>query len=392
MQNVLKKSRNGLFAHWRKAAPAILLILGWFWIGWFARGLFSPKEDAETALIKQAQTLITEKYFGDAPTSQEMTYAALRGMVSSIGDPYAAFYEPPLTTHNDSERLGDSAVIGVRGEMRDGSFAITEVTEGGPAAQAGVQTGDRVLQIDGWQVRPDSEYMEVMTMIRGPLGSSARLVVQRGDQTLSFDIPRQAVQEATTKTLEGKISYLRFDQFTEKTPEAVKKALQDLLANNPSALILDLRYNGGGSIDATQKVLDLFLNEGIAFYAQTKNGQLISFPTKSGDLAEEIPLIVLISPRTYSASETMAASIADRGRGILVGETTYGKGAIKETVYLPDGSSIQLTVAHWLSPVQKEYFGDRGVSPDFTIKEDPAFGQDLVLDYAVDLLRKTVSR
>lgn len=387
MATVVEEIRSIKTSDWRKAVPVVLLIVGWFSIGWLVRGFFRSSLDPETALLKEAHSIILEKAYGDLPSSRQLTYAAIQGMLDSTGDPYAAFYEPQLAAHNRAEMQGAGAVIGLRGEMRAGQFVVTQVTPGEPAEQAGVRPGDILLEIDGWQVRPEAEYMQVMTMIRGPEGSTARLVVRRGEETLTFEAPRKAVPEVNYRMISGEIAYLRFDQFTETTPAAVENALQNLLAEGPSGLILDLRYNGGGRMQAAQEILDLFLEQGTAFYAQMKNDRRIVFPTKSGDLAEEIPLVVLIGHDTYSAPETLAASIADHRRGTLIGETTYGKGSIKETITLEDGSAVQITVARWMSPVNRETFEGRGVEPDTVVTQEADSDGDTVLDYAVDFLK-----
>lgn len=388
MATIVEKSKTHIPLNWTRTAQIALLITGWFLIGWFARGLFSSASSSDLALIQKVQEAIATKYYGDVPPSRELAYAAIRGMIGSIGDPYAVFNEPPQAAHATGALQGSSAVIGIRGEMSDGEFVITYVTPEGPAELAGLQAGDVVLEVDGWRVRADAEYMEVMTMIRGPQESTARLLVERSDQSLTFEIPRQAVPETTAEILDGGIAFLRFDQVTEKTPEAVRQALDELLAQQPSGLIVDLRNNGGGLMKETQDVLDLFLPEGVAFYARMKDSRLIPYPTTSGGPAENIPLVVLVGPHTYSAPETLAASIADRERGVLIGETTFGKGAIRETIYLNDGSSLQITVAQWLSPVHQESFEGRGVPPDIIAAQNPDAEQDAALEAAVEYLSK----
>ncbi len=385
---LFKNTQPRHLIRWRQPVLIFLLIIGWFWIGWFARDVLRPVEGPEVALVRQAGYAMAKQYYGPLPTPRQMTYAAIRGLLSSLGDKYSAFYEPPVAAHDHERMLGNNAVIGVRGEMQSGAFVITEVFAGEPADRAGVQAGDVVLEIDGWQVKPSAAYMEVMTMIRGPVGSTARLTVRRGEGTLSFDVPRKTAPEVSARMIEDNLAYMRFDAVTEKTPQAVEQSLKELMAARPAGLVLDLRYNGGGLMEPTRQILDLFLDEGIAFYAKGKDGRLLPFKTATGGPAETIPLVVLIGPNTYSAPEAMAASIADRKRGSLIGETTYGKGAIKNTIRLRDGASIQLTVGQWLSPVRRELYEGRGVPPDVVVRPEMASSSDIVLSSAVEYLRR----
>jgi carboxyl-terminal processing protease len=166
----------------------------------------------------------------------------------------------------------------------------------------------------------------------------------------------------------------------------MEKVVKSLMAENPSAIIWDLRFNGGGSMDATRQPLDLFLDEGMAFYTRMRNGTLVEYPTASGGPAEQIPLVVLIGPHSYSAPETVAASIKDRQRGTLIGDKTHGKGSIITTVDLSDGSAIRFTVARWLSPVSQLDYEGKGVPADIVVPGDPAPEEDAVLQAAIDYL------
>jgi carboxyl-terminal processing protease len=204
---------------------------------------------------------------------------------------------------------------------------------------------------------------------------------------LSLKAAREPFQEVTTQRF-GEIAYLRFDRFTSQTPQQINASLSQLLTNTTTGLILDLRYNGGGLMNSAREILDLFLDKGVAFYARTRQGDLLPYLTRTdGEIAETIPLVVLISPHTYSAPETVAAAIADRGRGELIGERTHGKGSINTTANLGDGSAIRITVAQWLSPVQQRSFEGIGVAPDIAVTNSPDAAQDTVLLYAIDYLR-----
>jgi carboxyl-terminal processing protease len=379
--------------NWRKTGGLLLLMAGWFVIGWIARGLWqppAPSDNPELALIAQAGQAVTTQSFKPPTAARQLTYDAIRGMLSGLDDKYAAFFDPTLAARNRDALHGNDASLGVRGNYQAGTFTITRTLPDMPAARAGLLPTDVILTIDNWPVNQAHNESEVLAMLHGPENSTAQLSVQRGAQTLSFEIPRQTVQEVITQTLDSEIAYIRLDRFSEKTPALMQQAVTQLLAVQPKGFILDLRRNGGGLMDSTQQVLDLFLNEGMAFYARTKGGQLIPYKTGNGGPAEKIPLVVLIGPDTYSAPETAAAAIAERGRGTLIGETTYGKGAIVSTFDLFDGSAIRLTVAHWLSPVRQASYEGRGVLPDILIHSDLDSTDDRALRSAVDYLRSKV--
>lgn len=377
--------------NWRKSLSYLILIVGWFLIGFFVRGLnLVPilPIDKELALIRQAGEVLTVQSYNPPPSTRQMTYAAIQGLLSGMDDKYAEFWDPATAARFNLENQGQDAVLGLNGVMRDGQFVVTDIVPGQPAQLAGLQEGDVITEIDHWTVTPHSVSATVIAMIRGPLGSTAHLVVRRDDHTLTFDVPRKPTVDITTKILDSNIAYLRLDRFTTQTGSEMKKAVESLMAENPKAFIWDLRFNGGGSMDSTQQSLDLFLDKGMAFYAKLRDGTLKPYPTGSGDAAEKVPLVVLIGPHTYSAPEAVAASIKDRQRGILIGNKTHGKGSIITTVELADGSAIRFTVARWLSPVLQLNYEGKGVAADIVLPGDPTPEEDAVLQAALDYLNQ----
>lgn len=377
--------------NWRKGAILLLIMTGWFAIGWLARGLFSPPpalDNPELMLIVQAGQVVTTQSFGPTPQPRQLTYNAIRGMLDGLHDHYAAFFDPVLAARQRNALAGNDASLGIRGEYQSGAFSVTRALPDMPAQQAGLKPADAIREIDGWPVAQAHGESEVLAMLRGPIGSNARLVVERAGQPLTFEIVRQPVQEVVTDTIDSDIAYIRLDRFSDTSPALMQQALDQLITDRTRGLIWDLRRNGGGLMESTRQVLDLFLPEGVAFYALTDDGALRPFNTSTGSRAEKIPLVVLIGPATYSAPETAAAAIHERQRGTLIGETTYGKGAIVSTFDLLDGSAIRLTVAQWLSPVQQESFEGRGVAPDIEIHSDLDSADDETLRVAVEHLRQ----
>lgn len=377
--------------NWRKTASYLILIIGWFLIGFFVRGLnILPINsiDTELALIREARQAITTQSYNKPASSRQMTYYSIEGLLSNIDDKYAEFLDPQTAERLNLEIGGQDAILGLNGEMRNGQFVVTDVLSNLPAQQAGVLEGDILLEIDHWKVPRNTTTLAVIAMIRGPINSIAHLVVQRNDQILTFDLPRIPAVDISTKVLDSNIAYLRLDRFTTQTGSQMEKAVESLMAGKPKAIIWDLRFNGGGSMDATRQTLDIFLDDGMAFYARLRDGTLIPYPTVSGGIAENIPLVILIGPHTYSAAETAAAAIRDRKRGILIGNTTHGKGSIITTVNLSDGSAIRFTVARWLTPVSQQTYEGEGVPADIVVPGNLNPDEDPVLQAALVYIKE----
>jgi carboxyl-terminal processing protease len=187
------------------------------------------------------------------------------------------------------------------------------------------------------------------------------------------------------------IAYLAQYTFTTNASQKVKEALQELLAESPQGLIWDLSSNGGGSMETAQEVLSYFIQDGLLFTAELKGGEQKRFMAEGEAIAADIPLVVLVSERTYSSAETAAAAIADTGRGILIGNTTYGKGTIQATYPLSEETLLHVTVAKWLSPTGQWYDG-RGVTPQIMVSDDETTEEDEALRFAVEYLIGSPSR
>jgi carboxyl-terminal processing protease len=375
----------------RKTASYLVLIVGWFLIGFFVRGLnILPVNsiDAELTLIREAEQVIAIQSYNSPTSTRQLTYGAIRGLLASLDDDYAEFLDPQTAERVNLESAGKDAIIGLNGEIRNEQFVVTYVFSDLPAQQAGVLEGDILLEIDDWKVARNTTRLAVIAMIRGPVNSTAHLVVQRNDQILTIDVPRIPAVDINTKVLESNIAYLRLDRFTTQTGSQMEEAVKSLMSGNPKAIIWDLRFNGGGSMDATRQTLDIFLDDGMAFYARVRDGTLIPYPTVSGGIAENIPLVVLIGPHTYSAPETAAAAIRDRERGILIGESTYGKDSIITSITLSDGSSIRFTVAKWLTPITQQAYEGEGVPADIIVPGDPILDEDPVLQAALIYIKE----
>lgn len=369
------------------AGLLVILCATWLAIGWIVRG-WAMGPDA--ALVEQARRQLLTQYPGELPPNRELSYAAIRGMLDRTGDPYAALLEPPVASRFRDDFEGQSGAIGLHFEKVNDEIVIDAVYPGEPADQAGLRAGDVILAVDGVEIDADTALAEVGLLIRGPVGEAAHIVVRRGDETLEFAPVRQERPTVSARMLPGQVAYMAQYAFTTNITPQVEQTLQELLAQKPVGLIWDLRDNGGGSMDTTRDVLSYFIEDGLLFTAEIQGGRQREFVAQGGGLATDIPLVVLIDEGTYSAAETAAAAIKDRGRGVLIGSATYGKGSILTTVPLGQDCMLQMTVAKWLSP-SGEWYGEHGVPPDIAVDDEENTEGDEVLDFAVDYILELTS-
>jgi carboxyl-terminal processing protease len=209
--------------------------------------------------------------------------------------------------------------------------------------------------------------------VRGPEGTIVRLTIMRAEVEQPFDleIERARIEIAIVESqmLTDDVAYVRLTSFSSNSSEALQAAVSELMAQNPTGMIFDLRDNPGGFLDQSVAVADIFLPEGVVLLERNIRGLDEVFNSSSGGIAEDIPLVVLVNSGSASASEIVAGAIQDRGRAPLIGETTFGKGSVQQTHTLSDGSELRVTVARWYTPNDNTIDGE-GITPD--IEELPS--------------------
>ncbi len=335
--------------------------------------------------------ILQAHYYGDLPDMQEVTYGAIRGMLETLGDEYTSFMEPDIARIFNEDASGSFQGIGAFVRMReDGKLEIVSIIEGSPAEAAGLQGGDLVVAVDGQSIVGYSIY-EAIILIRGPAGTDVTLLVERPglDEPFEVTVTRARIQIplVDSEMLEGDIAYIHLREFSAPATAQMMDALRDLLAEEPNGLIFDLRDNPGGWLDQAVGVADLFLDEGVVLIERSAEGERV-YRSDDGDLAEEIPLVVLVNGGSASASEVVAGAIQARGRGVLIGEQTFGKGSVQHLFRLSDGSELHVTTARWYTPDDVAIHG-RGLTPDIEVPapEEAEPGEDPQLGRAVEYLR-----
>ncbi len=336
---------------------------------------------------------IVHEQFVDQPVDDlKLMQGAIRGMIGALGDQHSGYMDPEEFTQANMPLEGSYSGIGAWVDDTGKHLTIISPMPDSPAEKAGLKPGDEIIGVDGVDVS-SLDPKTVLKSVLGPEGTTVVLQVQRSESAdvLEFTIIRETIEipDLESKILDGDIAYVALLTFGESTTTDLIKALKDLLAQNPVGLILDLRNNTGGYLDTAIEVVSQFIPDGVVMIEKLGTGEEITYDAIPGGKATEIPLIVLVNGGSASASEITAGAIQDRGRGKLVGTTTYGKGSVQNWVALDDNQgAVRVTIAHWLTP-NGRLIHQIGLTPDYIVEiteEDIAAGRDPQLEKAVELL------
>ena len=324
---------------------------------------------------------------------QEVTYAAVHGMLLTLDDDYTAFMEPDIAAVIAEDATGEFEGIGAFVDMNEeNKLEIIGTFEGGPAEDAGLLAGDRVLEVDGVSIVGSTLY-EAIGLIRGPAGTEITLLVERAEVPEPFEVAvtraRLEIPIIEVEMRDDGIGYIGLREFSATASERVEQGLEELLAQEPRGIVLDLRQNPGGWLDQAVEVTDLFLDDGVIVVERWSDGNEQVFDADPGDTGEKVPLVVLVNGSSASASEIVAGALQDQERAILVGEPTFGKGSVQRPFTLSDGSELRVTIALWFTPDDRAIHG-QGLTPDIEIpwpeEEDLEPDEDPQLERAVEYL------
>lgn len=354
------------------------------------------KPDREFPLLAEVQDLLYANYLREIPPENEMQYAAIRGYLGGLNDPYTFFIDPPVAQSESDVLAGQYGGIGVQIQRNEQGALVLYPFREGPAAAAGIQDGDILLAVNGTEIAPTERLDVVDRLLRGEVGEGrgVTLTVQRPQE----DTPKEFFVEFAVVTVpsvvwrvlaeEPSIGYIQLIRFTSRTPDELREALADLDSQGVKALVLDVRGNSGGLLQESVEVASEFLDGGVVFYERTRAGETATYASEGGAALEK-PLVVLVNGGTASAAELVAGAIQDRERGILIGQRTYGKGSVQLIFRLSDDSSIHITSAEWFTPERKA-LDKNGLEPDISMI--PAEDQrDVELGEAVRYLRDALS-
>jgi carboxyl-terminal processing protease len=330
----------------------------------------------DSRLLAEVLDRIHEEYV-DRTDDHELVANAIRGMVGRL-DPHSAFMDAEEFEDLRIATEGNYSGIGVEVALESGVIVVIAPIDGSPAARAGIRAGDAILAIDG---RPSENegLAEAIASIRGKPGTLVSLSVRREAEPapLDFEIERAvvSVHSVRSEMLEPGFGYLRISQFSETTGPDVGAALRELqqqAGGTLRGLVLDLRNNPGGVLDAAVDVSDAFLEKGLIVSAEGRSAESrFRMEAGPGDLSRGAPLVVLVNEGSASAAEIVAGALRDNGRAKLFGQRTFGKGSVQTVMPLEDGQALKLTTSRYYTPAGVSIH-ERGLEPDVELPPQPA--------------------
>jgi len=325
--------------------------------------------------------------------------SAIRGMVGGL-DPHSEFLDAGEYRDIRISTTGSYTGVGIEIDTVAGDVVVVSPIAGSPAARSGIRSGDRIVAVDGKAIE-DGDLPGTIDRLRGRPGSDVRITVRRDNDLIDHEMRRQIIRVASVheEILSPSYGYLRLSQFNENTARELSRAIDTLQAENGGMLdgvVLDLRNNPGGVLDAAVDVADLFLDSGVIVTADGRT--LESRFTRSahrGDILDGAPIVVLVNHGSASASEIVAGALQDHHRALIVGTATFGKGLVQTVVPLSQGRAIKLTTSRYFTP-SGDSIHEIGITPDVFVADTPGY-PDLslsgLLDRETDLqLAEAISR
>jgi carboxyl-terminal processing protease len=312
--------------------------------------------------------IIQEKYVEEVDT-KELIEKAIQGMVHSL-DPHSTLLPPEAYEDLRIDTQGNFTGIGIHITVRDGMVTVISPIEGTPAAKAGIMAMDRIVKVDGQDVE---DLRQAVNMMRGPKGTPVKVTVLRkgSPDPIEFDLVRDVipVKSIKARTLKPGYGYIWITNFTGNTTEDFLEAIEAIEAENEPlrGLILDLRNNGGGLLDQSIKISDIFIDDGIILTIKGRDKENSRvFRATPSDVKRTYPMVVLINGGSASASEIVAGALRDHKRAILLGTASFGKGSVQTVETLRDGSGLKLTVALYYTP-SGQSIQAKGIEPDIKV-------------------------
>lgn len=358
--------------HWKLWLAVIAAVIFWTIGTGFNRHLAADSEETYEGLKLFSEVIeLIQKNYVDEVESKELIEKAVQGMVRSL-DPHSALLPPDAFEDLSIDTKGEFSGIGIHITMRDGFVTVISPIEGTPAYDAGIQAMDRIVRVDDKEV---TELREAVNLMRGPKGTSVKVTIMREGvaEPIEFNLVRDVIpiESVRASKLKPGFAYIRITNFNSNTADDLKAALEEVESGKPplKGLILDLRDNGGGLLDQSIKVADMFLDQGVILSIKGRQpGNVKEFSATPNDAARDYPIVILINGGSASASEIVVGALQDHRRALALGTTTFGKGSVQTVETLREGYGLKLTIARYYTPNGRSIQA-KGIEPDIVVRK-----------------------
>ncbi|MFH1187563.1 MAG: S41 family peptidase [bacterium] len=354
-------------------------------------------KDIDFNLFWNVWDLLRKEYVDKGKLNEkEMFYGAMRGMVAGAGDPYTVFMDPKNAKEFADDLAGTFEGIGAEIGIRKDILIIIAPLAGMPAEKAGLKAGDKIYAIDGVSTA-GMAVDEAVSKIRGPKDTEVALTISRDGIVKAKDVKIKrgviVVKSVNTEMRDDKIFVIKISNFNNDTLDLFKQAVSKIIELNPKGIILDLRNNPGGYLDTAVEVASEWIEDGVVVTEKFTEEKKNEFSAKGRARLKDFPTVVLVNQGSASASEIVAGALKDKNKATIIGKKTFGKGSVQTMEELPDGSSVKITVAKWLTP-NGNCINDQGIMPNVEVdltEQDFINLKDPQLDKAVNNLSEPLN-
>lgn len=348
--------------------------------------------DVDFSTFWDVWKLVRESYVDQPVSEKELYYGAMAGMVGALNDPYSTYFNPTDAQAFDDQLAGSFFGIGAQLDVKDGQIVVTAALPNTPAEKAGLQSEDAIMAIDG--VSTEGMVIDdAVAKIRGAKGTTVTLsVVHKGADTV-IDVPivrdEITIDSVTYAMKDDHVAVISVSLFNDDTSKLFAQAVASAEKDGAKSIVLDLRSNPGGLLDAAIDLAGYWIPAGGTAVIEDVRGDKTEYRTHGDGSLAAIPTVVLVNGGSASASEILAGALQDTHEAEVIGEQTFGKGSVQQFQDLPDGGAVKITVAHWLTPLGRT-INKQGVTPDKVVPftaEDAHANLDPQFDAAIDFLQ-----
>ncbi|MAU34277.1 peptidase S41 [Candidatus Saccharibacteria bacterium] len=316
---------------------------------------------------------------------------ASRGLVEAAGDDYTQYFSAPEAEQFSDDLSGNiGGGIGVELGTRNDVVTVVRTLPGNPGAEAGLLAGDIITAVND-ESALEWSLDDVVSRVRGEIGTTVKLSVLRGDEEKDFTITRAEITSPSVySSVEDGIGYLTISRFDQQTASLARQAARSFADQNVRGVVVDLRGNGGGYLTAAQEVAGIWLDRKVVVTERSGDRVVDELYSSSSPILNGVPTMVLVDSTSASASEIVAGALQEYGAATLIGDTTFGKGSVQQLINLPDGAQLKVTIARWYTPKGKN-ISETGIEPDVSVErtfDDVNAGRDPQREAATERLRR----